>query len=594
MDWPEDEYDDEAKIEMEMIRYGGYLVEAGIRYGKGLFYHFKRLQELLWPEGEDHHRWSDDVLREILQNRITIILGARDTGKTHGLARYAATDYFCYPHNTLTLMSSTHTQGIQLRVFGDLKDLVSRAKELRPWLPGNIIESKLGIFTDSLSAGATIRDMRKGIICVPCVGGEGEWLSGLEKFIGVKQERRRLLGDEVQFMDNAYLNVMANLDKGDFKGVFCGNPLGNADPLDKLSEPGSGWSSLPQPTKTTTWNNRLGGRTLNLVGTDSPNFDVPADAPIPFPYLITREDERRVAERYGTDSLQYWSQIKGVRQTGLLAHRVLTVELARQFGAFDKCIWSTGDLTSIYALDAAFGGDRPIGGRIWFGTENGGGPVIKCDVPRAIPLRVSADISVEQQLAIAVFEDCRAMGIPPENFFFDAGMRATLAVRLAEVFNSTGINAVNFEGQATDRPVSSDEFIVDPKTKQKRLKRCDEEYSKFVTELWFSVRRCAESRQLREMPENVCQEFEMREFTKVKGDRYEVETKKETKKRMGRSPDLADWLAIAVEGARRRGFGIIRLRDLYPKGENSEEDYLDRELDKFRRFVKGSELKYSN
>lgn len=592
--WDGHDYEDPARIEIHMIRAGGFIEQNGKSYGRGLFYHYKALQQLLWPEGEDHHRWSDLLLEEILTNRITVVLGARDTGKTHtALSRYAVTDYVCFPHETLILMSSTHAQGIQLRVYGDVKDLLSRAQELRPWLPGNIVESKLGIFTDSLGAGATIRDMRKGIICVPCLGGEGEWLSGLEKFIGVKQKRRRLLGDEVQFMDAAYLNVMANLDKGDFKGVFGGNPLGNGDPLDRLSEPVNGWSGHPEPKVTATWDNRLGGRTVNLVGTDSPNFDVSPEDPVPFPYLISREDVDRVALRYGTDSLQYWSQIKGVRKSDLMAHRVLTVELCRQFGAFDKCVWQGGDITSIYALDAAFGGDRAVGGKIDFGREVGGGVVVKVHPPRAIPLRISAEVTVEEQLSVQVANDCRQLNIPPENFFFDAGMRATLAVNLVKAFNSSAINAVNFGGPATDRPVSVDEFVYDDKLKKKRLKRCDEEYSKFVTELWFSVRRLGESRQLRELPEDVAREFEIREFTKVAGDRYELETKQETKKRMGKSPDLADWLSIGVEGARRRGLEIQRLKAV-DQAEDEEDNFLAEELAKYRAFVKKHELQYNN
>jgi hypothetical protein len=51
----------------------------------------------------------------------------------------------------------------------------------------------------------------------------------------------------------------------------------------------------------------------------------------------------------------------------------------------------------------------------------------------------------------------------------------------------------------------------------------------------------------------------MREYGIAAGNRIELETKDDTKKRMGRSPDLFDWLATAVEGARRMGFRIQRL-----------------------------------
>jgi hypothetical protein len=580
---------DLAAIEMKFIQSGGYIQTPEGKFGKGLFHHYRELQILLWPD-DQHHRWTDQMLGEILGNRISVIAGCRDSGKTHvALARYGLTDYFCFPNNTLILMSSTHAQGIQLRVYGDVKDLLTRARELRPWLPGNIVESKYGIFTDALSAFSTVRDMRKGIICVPCTGGDGEWLEGLEKFIGVKQQRRRLLGDEVQFMAASYLNVMSNLDKGDFKGVFCGNFLGRGDPLDRLAEPLNGWSSIPEPKKTTAWENKLGGRTLNLVGTDSPNFDFPKEQPARYPYLISWDDVDRVKRRYGENSLQFWSQIKGVRKSDLMLNRILTIEICRQFGAFDECVWSGDGLTKVYALDAAFGGDRAVGGMVEFGQEVGGKWVIKCHEPRTIPIEV-VDTTPEEQLSRGVKKDCDTNSIPATNVFFDAGMRATLGVNMANVVG-LAVNAVNFGGPATTRPVSKDDYVKDNKTGERRLKRCDEAYSKFVTEINWSVRMVVESRQMRAIPEEVVREFEMREWTTVSNDRIELETKAETKKRMGASPDLADWMAIAVEGCRRLGFEIEGLKST-AKSDNEDRDWLEKELGKFKTFKKKYELKY--
>jgi len=581
---------DLAKIEIEFVRGNGFIVDNGKKYGHGLFFHFKRLQQLLWPEGEDHHRWSDDILRTILENRISVIAGCRDSGKTNCLSRYALTDYFCWPECTLTLMSSTHSKGLQLRAYGNIKELLSRAQALRPWLPGNIVESELGIFTDKLSYGQTVRDWRRGLICVPVCGGEGENLEGLAKFIGVKQTRRRLIGDECQFMDAAYLNVMSNLDKGEFKGVFCGNFLGQGDPLDRLAEPVNGWSSMAEPKKTITWENRLGGVTLNLIGFDSPNFDVPEGEPVPYPYLISRDDAERVKKRYGADSLQYWSQIKGIRKADLMAHRILTMEICRAHNAFEPVIWRGDETTKVYALDAAFGGDRAVGGILEFGKDVKGKTVIKCHKHREIHFQISSGLTIEEQLANAVRDDCRAASIPPSNVFFDAGMRATLGVQMA---NTVGlaVNAINFGGPATDRPVSKDDFIIDKKTKERRLKKCSEAYSKFVTELAYSVRMVVESDQMREISEEAVREFEMREWTTVPGDRIELETKAETKKRMGRSPDVADFLSIGVDGARRLGFVIEGLKDK-TDSLNEDKDWLEKLQAKYRKFERKFELRY--
>jgi len=68
-----------------------------------------------------------------------------------------------------------------------------------------------------------------------------------------------------------------------------------------------------------------------------------------------------------------------------------------------------------------------------------------------------------------------------------------------------------------------------------------------------------EARQVRGLTNEVCDELCAREWGRTKGDKIEVEGKDDTKERLGRSPDLGDWAAIIVEGARRLGFQIKRL-----------------------------------
>ena len=574
---------------MQFIRAGGYITIKGKRYGEGLFAHYRALQKVIWPE-DDHHRWSDLMLSTILENRLTAITGARDSGKTYcALSRFGLTDYFVFPEETLILISSTDLRGLQMRVYGAIKDLHKRAKERYPWLPGFVLESKFGIFTDQLSDNCLTRDMRKGIICIPCLDRKGAWVGGLEKFVGIKQKRRRLLGDEVQFMHAQYTEVLSNLDEGDFKGVFVGNTLANRKALDKIAEPVEGWEMRPQPTKTDVFRNKFDGITIQLVGTDSPNFDDPPEAPIRFPYMVNRKSEERVGKRWGRDSEQYHSQISGLRKTGLFMHKVLTEDMCRRNGAFSQVVWQGEQTTKVYACDMAFGGDRGVSGWCEFGTVVGGGTVLRVNPPSEIQISVETD--PEDQIALFIRKDCEALDIPGANVFFDAGMRATAATALAKLF-SPEVNAVNFGGNPTKRPVCSDEYVLDGQNGAKRLKRCDEHYDRFISELWFSVRYAVLSQQLRELPQDVASEFYEREWTKGKGDRYELETKEEMKLRCGYSPDLADWLAIAVEGARRLGFMIETLPEF--QGQNkTDDDYLAKEVAKHRQERKRMTLTYA-
>jgi len=547
-----------VEIERSMIRKGGQITKGGKTYGNGLFYHYRELQTLLWPE-DDHHRWSDLILSEILQNTITCILGPKDSGKTRcALAKFGLTDYFCFPNETLILISSTDVRGLELRVWGDLKSLFQRAKAVAPWLDGHLIDSKHALATQNLQE-EEVRDLRKGIICIPCMSSGGQWTGGLEKYIGIKQKRRRLLGDEGQAMRPSYMEAIANLNSGDFKGVIVGNPIGCGDPLDKLSEPKNGWGTEGEITKTSTWDNKfLNGRTVNLVGTDSPNFDFPEDQPVRYPYLINRDSIARVVAFYGKDSLQYFSQCLGIRKTGLDARRVITKKLCEQFGAFKEAIWKNDSRTKIYAIDAAYGnigGDRCVGGCAEFGLDIHDRMILCLHRPVIIPVSVRFQGVPEDQIAEYVKNDCVAQDIPAEHVFFDATGRGSLGTSFARLW-SAYVNPVEFGGKPTERPVANDFYIYDDQLGGRRLKRCDEHYSKFVSEMWFTVRYIIESSQMRELPMDVADEGCMREWKLVKGDKIEVETKADMKERMGRSPDLFDWLATICEGARRLGFQI--------------------------------------
>ena len=545
--------------EMHCIQKGGEWMEGNRKVGAPLFDLYRQAQSILWPD-DDHHRWSDLILKTILEQRITIINGSKDSGKTHGMAKFALVDYFAFPTNTLILMSSTDLRGLELRVWGDVKDLYNRARDIWPQAPGFILDSKYGIFTDGQVEEGVARDIRRGITCIPVLDSEGRW-TGMRRWIGVKQKRRRVLADELQFYPQAYLPTLANLNKGNFKFVGVGNPIGEGDPLDKLGEPKTGWDSLPEITETTTWENTMGGVTIQLVGSDSPAIHEPGK----YPYLIDKGDIDYIVGFWGQDSGEYWNQAMGIRRPGVSAHRVFTQELARKFGALDDVVWAPKDRTRIYGIDASYGGDRCVGVFAELGWEINGTQVLVFTEPEIIPVKLfpkgtpdNMKKLPEDQIAEFVRARCEKLEVPPRNVFHDATGRGSLGTAFARLW-SADTNPIEFGGRPTERPVQNDLFIYDHEKRERRLKRCDEHYSKFVTELWFSLRYAMEARQVRKMPKSALDELCAREWGRVRGDKIELEVKEDTKKRLGRSPDLADATVIVCEGARRLGFSIGKM-----------------------------------
>jgi hypothetical protein len=378
---------------------------------------------------------------------------------------------------------------------------------------------------------------------------------------GIKQHHLRLIADDVPSMSFSFLSAFANLNNNrDFQALVLGNPDDVLDPLGVAAEPKDGWSQHLEPQKTAVWDTKFyNGRCVNLVGTDSPNFDLPGEPR--FPYLVSQKKIDETVSGFGKDTFEYYSQCIGVMRISQMSRRVITRDLCAQFGAHDDCVWDAGSkITKLAALDAAYGGDRAKLMTAEFGRCVDGVNRIRCGLQTIVPVKVKTDtpMDVETQMSRYVKSYCEDNGVAPENFFHDSTGRGSLGTALAREWSSD-CNPVEFGGMATKRPVSMDIFITDPATGQRRLKRCDEHYFKFVTEMWFSVRYAIEAGQMKRLSEESRDEFCARIWERVKDDRISLESKIDMKKRVGFSPDAADCVAIMVEGARRKGFVISKL-----------------------------------
>lgn len=569
---------DALQIEMACIKQGGvWKNKAGKECGLGRSRHLENMRRIIWPELDGDHngqRWHTIIRDTIVASKVTVLMGPGSSGKTHA-CWIPLCEYFCSPDDTCVLLSSTDIRGLRLRIWGEITSLWEKAVQRFGYLPGHLIDSKLAITTDQLeevgSDDRSVRDFRKGIVGIPTVQN-GKFV-GLGKWIGIKQVNVWLMADEAQAMGTAFLSAFANLNKNvNFRAVVLGNPNDPLDPLGKAAEPKDGWDGHMEPEKTTVWETRfMNGRCVNLIGTDSPNFDFPEHEPTRFPYLISKQKIADTLSFFPKDSVEYYSQCIGSMKIGQLSRRVLTRRLCEQCHAREEeIVWLDSLRTRIFAVDAAYGGDRAVGGWIEFGKNTRSEVMMLVHEPAIIPILVRSELEPEYQIAEYVKRECGGLGIPPENMFHDATGRGSLGTALSRVW-SPMTNPVESGGRPSERPVCLDLFIYDPKLKARRLKLCVEHYSKRVTEFWFSVRYVIEGHQMRGLPEGVMEEFCMREWRRTKEGKIEIETKEEMKERVGRSPDLADWLAIAVEGARRRGFQIKRLANTdEPAGNNMD------------------------
>lgn len=589
------------EIEFQMIRQGGMIERKGKKYGEGLLHHYREAQKLAWPD-DDVHRWSDLILRRIIENEVTVIMGPGDSAKTFSVSKFVLIDWWCFPENTLWMLSSTELRGAELRIWGAIKLLFNRGREINPWLPGTVLESKHAITTEEISDdGSEGRLLTKGLIFIPCKQG-GRWV-GMGAYAGVKPVRHGKLegrlghvGDEGSAMERAFLDAYSNwYGKENFRGIITGNPYDTEDTLCVAGEPLDGWDTWTDTEKTQEWKSKFyHAQVISLDGRDSPNFDYPKDQPTRFKYLVGPKKIEAVAKTHGRDSWQFFNQCVGKPRAMGNVKRVLTRQLCENNGVFDSVIWEGSDTIKVAFLDAAYGGvggDRCMAGHLEFGKDVNGKSVMSFHPLVMVPVSVNNPETPEVQISRFMKHYCFGYDIPAQNCFFDG--RSTLAIEMARTW-SPDVNVVDFGGTSTKRPVSLEEFIYDDENGTRRLKRCEEHYSKFVSELWFTVYYLCIGQQLRQFPKDAASEGYKREWRYTTGNRIEVETKAEMKERTNQSPDCMDCVVAGIEGARRLGFVIENMRDdRNEKREEQDADWLGKEFESHRKLVKKRELTYN-
>lgn len=595
--------------ELDCIGLGGrWQQKNGKMAGNGNTFHYKEAIKIIWPE-IGWHFWNELLLEHWLQNRCIAVLGPTNSGKTNSFAIFHLVDYYAFPTQTTVLVCSTTKDRLEDRIWGEMKKWHRLAKKRFSWLSGNLIEGKLRIVTDARSEADEGRDFRNGLVGVPCKKS-GEY-TGLGDFIGIKNKRVRLCGDELQLLPRAFIDSIPNLIKNaNCKVTGLGNPKETTDALGALAEPAAslgGWDGgIDQTPKTKTWQTRWpDGVCIQLCGLDSPNTRVPDTLPVPFPFLITRKQIDDDANTWGRDDWHFTMFNEGRMPRGQGSRRVITRRLCEKGGAFMEPRWNDANFINLGCLDAAYravGGDRCVYMHLRMGREAPidlasavTGSLINQQYPnpnlrmllaliemKIIPIAAGiapAQEDAEDQIVEFVKAENQQRGIPPQNFFYDSGMRTSLVQAFDRKY-SNKVNSIDCGGRPSETRVS--EAIDVP---------CCDYYSKLITELWYSVRLIFEAGQFRGLTQDIMAEGCAREWKLVGGNKIEIESKVEMKKKTGRSPDLFDCLAIGCEGAKRLGFRIGRMRDV--EEEESDQKWKSELREKAAKLARAGALNYA-
>lgn len=568
--WP----DGVLPIHQELFAYlmtrGNYpkVYEAKVLHPKGLCLadfkfeepvsHLIKASALMWPndvEIQVRQYINKPLLRvweECCSSDDIGIAGNASSSKTFGVSAWLNLDWVAAPNKTLSFVASTSLGGSEDRIWGTVAKLFKRMQ----YPIGHLVDyRKIIVFEDP--AKADERDYTNAIKALAFPAGD-EGRKAVDTTRGRKADRVRMVVDELAEMESYVNNVRVNLRAND-DVVYIGiaNPNAGDNPHRELCEPADprGYESITINSRK--WKTRT-GTAIFLHGDDSPNFEAPEHEPPPFPYLLTRRKKADILKAcYGDEnSMEYWRNVIGFWPLDSIETSVISRSLIRNADIAYEPAWLSGGKKRIAALDCAWtsGGDR---NEVSFGYTS----VLRDSKKTALMYQgtkgyaVDAGSVFEDSLAQKVVPDLIKYGVDPSDFGMDVsgdgGKVLSAFIRYWSKFNPNAhaIIPITSSGSPADKVVSGDD-----------RRSGKEVYDRLVTQYWFQMyhliaNRCVYGIDMLEH-KDLLNELCARQYT-FRGKKMSVETKKDMKKRLGKSPDKADSLIYLSVMAMRFGLEII-------------------------------------
>lgn len=509
-------------------------------------FYFWRLCDELWnrPDLPEpmmiRHPWAEEMIRKAIHHKYLAIGGSASSGKSHTMAAWGIINWLSQPQDTLVLMTSTTLREARKRIWGSVMSLLSV-------IDGAPIRIRDSIGNAAyVDANGTLIE-RAGLSLI--AAEKSKTREAVGKFIGIKQKRVILIGDELSELSEAILQAgLSNLSKNPFfQMIGMSNPNSRFDAFGVWSEPKSGWDSIDVQTADE-WSTKWGGHYLRLDGERSPNIVLGEEK---YPWLPTAAKLEEDRALLGPESRGYMRMVRAVffdsdETVGIYSESELTTS-----GAMGEVEWA-GKPTKVAGIDPAFtnGGDRTIMYVAEVGYAQNGQYVCRFDnyyhlnddaTNKAVPRTY--------QIVHQIIDHCKRLGISPDNVAVDStGAGAPFCDVLAGEWSPNFLR-VSFGGKPSDKRVSMNSRLTG-----------EELYSNRVSELWFVGKELMRTKQIYGIRTELAQEMCARNYDMVKSSslKVKIESKPEFKSRFGRSPDLADAAFLALDCARQQ-LGLVAI-----------------------------------
>jgi len=501
--------------------------------------------EFIW------HPWADEMLKLACSQRYLGVAGCASSGKSAFFALWAIVNFISAPRKTQVIVASTQLSLAKKRIWKDVQAFWNALPErVRP---GRLIPSLSVIVFQDPETEERLDGF--GITLVAADKSHGE--SAKPKLIGIKAARVLLILDELPDLSVSMIDAASNLSKNPhFQMIGLGNPDSYFDAFGRFVKPKKGWDALSEAD--TEWETEIGGRCIRFDGEKSPN--VLAGENI-YPFLITQQNLDEDALRYGgTYSAGYYRMNRGFfRPTGR-ADSVYTEQEIIESGSNLRVSSWIGIPTRVIFLDPSFtnGGDRCLAREGFIGRVAALNlPVLELGKVHLLHEDVSKEKeSRTQQICRQFAALCQELKIPARHVGIDATAGGGPFGDVLSQYLGNGFLRLNLAGSASEKPASNADRT--PANKRYKFK---------VTEIWYGAKEMMRTGQLRNIDDELCRELVARTY-RMEGGLIQVESKRELKKRIGKSCDLAD-ASLGLVAIGKERFGMTAAGVMAPSGSFS-------------------------
>jgi hypothetical protein len=532
-------------LDVELLAFrDGLTKEQG---GLGKHVHFRRICEFLWPNFI-WHKWAQKLAIALCKYDVVGVTGCANSGKSDLFSMWALVNWYCAPHDTCVLVTSTSKTDAAQRVWGHVcrRFRAANQKGLRF---GKLVESLGFIKLDAKNAENAPDGSggSSGIFLIPA--GDEYKNDALKRLEGRKNNRMFLVLDELQdcsteILDSALWNLEQN--KGGTHVCAAGNAASRFDAHGRMLMPVDGWGSIN--VESDKWEIEVIGKrgiALHFDAEKSPNFDLPEKEWLDFLPTPDKVNKMKAASEVSDHAkAQYWRQMRGFwAEDGDDDTYIVTEILIRRHNGDEHAHWASPP-TGLGGIDPSYTarGDRFIFYHMEYGQADTGLWTINFkkwyNLQRPL-IENEEDFNYAMILEIKAMRD--QLKLPNLNLGVDSSAGG--------VFHSMGRRegldgwmGVNFGGSPSELPVMANDD---------RLGK--DFFHTMTAELAFTTRYFLENDQVRGLDRHHVFEMCNRKFERKGRDlKVNIESKTDYKKRHGKSPDIMDAGNIGVMLCRER------------------------------------------